>query len=41
MTAVGDDCTARSGRNAQKRQYVRQQSWLVDMEGKGEKRWAT
>jgi hypothetical protein len=40
MTALGDDCTARSGRNAQKRQHVRKQSWLVDKEGEGEKRWA-
>jgi len=40
MTAVGDDCTARSGRDARKRQHVRKQSWLVDVEGKGEKRWA-
>jgi hypothetical protein len=40
MTAVGDDYTGRSGGNAQKRQYVRKQSRLVDVEGKGEKRWA-
>jgi len=40
MTAVGDDCTARSGRNAPKRQHVRKQLWLADEEGKGEKRWA-
>jgi len=40
MTAVGDDCTGRSGRDARRRQHVRKQSWLVDVEGKGEKRWA-
>ena len=40
MTAVGDDCTVRNGRNAPKRQHVRQQSWLADMEGNGEKRCA-
>jgi len=39
MTVVGDDWAARSGRNWGKRQRVRKQSWLVDEEGKGEKRW--